>query len=368
MFYLFSGLLITLYIWLIIWFYKGWKSIATYKFSKPGSTFVTVIIPFRNEEIHIPPLLKALKRQTYPSSKWKAIFVDDHSADRSCPLILSEFPEAELIILPSGVFGKKSALEYGAKKSKAELLLFTDADCIPGNNWISSMVSFYESTNPFLISGPVIQEAGISFLSKFQALEFLSLSGSGAASFGNQNPIMVNGANLAVRRDIYIKNLKNRYNTTPSGDDIFLLLSLKKNYPEKLVYLKSGDAIVRTSSMPGLKSFILQRLRWTSKARYYKDTSIILISILVFFLNFWLMVCIICGLFISGFFIIWGGLFLLKSLADYIFLRKVADFTGQGRLLKIFVLSQLVYFLYIGFTGIVGNLTTVKWKGRKIKA
>jgi cellulose synthase/poly-beta-1,6-N-acetylglucosamine synthase-like glycosyltransferase len=338
-----------------------------HSFSTPGTTFVTVIIPFRNEEIHIPSLLKALKSQTYPTGKWNVLFVDDHSTDRSCTLIQSGFPEAELIFLPSDVLGKKSALEYGAKIAKGELLLFTDADCTPGNKWISSMVSYYESIHPVLISAPVILEAGNSFFSKFQALEFLSLSGSGAASFGNQNPIMANGANLAVRRDIYIENLENRFITTPSGDDIFLLLSLKKKYPGKLVYLKSDDAIVRTSSMPNLKSFILQRLRWTSKARHYKDKSIILTSILVFFVNFWLLACIVSGLFISGFFIIWGAVFLLKSSADYIFLKKVAGFTGQGSLLKIFVLSQLVYFLYIGFTGIVGNLTAVKWKERKIK-
>jgi poly-beta-1,6-N-acetyl-D-glucosamine synthase len=351
-----------LYFWLIMWFYKGWNRITTQSFIKPGCTFVTVIISFRNEEAHIPILLKALKSQDYPSSNWNALFVDDHSSDQSCTLIRSGFPEAELIFLPSDVLGKKSALEYGAKKSKAELLLFTDADCIPGCKWISSMVSFYESKQPVLISGPVIQEAGTSFLSKFQALEFLSLSGSGAASFGNQNPIMANGANLAVRRDVYIENLENRFNSTPSGDDIFLLLSLKKKYPRNLAYLKSCDAIIRTSSMPNLKLFIQQRLRWTSKARYYKDKSIILTSILVFIINFWLIVCIV-----SGFFIIWGAVFLLKSLADYIFLKKVAGFTGQVSLLKIFVLSQLVYFLYIGFTGIVGNLTAVKWKERKIK-
>ena len=366
--YLFSGILITLYIWLILWFYKGWSNIATHSVINRGSTFVTVIIPFRNEEIHIPSLVQALESQTYPSDKWNIIFVDDHSADQSCNLIRSTLPEAELIHLPSDISGKKSALEYGAVRSNAELLLFTDADCIPGNKWISSIVSYYESIHPVLISGPVIMEAGNSFLSKFQALEFLSLSASGAASFGNKNPIMTNGANLAVRRDVYIEYLGNSHNITPSGDDIFLLLSLKKKYPGNLVYLKSVDAIIRTFPVPDLKSFILQRLRWTSKARYYRDTSIISVAVLVFLINFWLIVCIVSGFFIPGFFIIWGLIFFLKFSADYIFLRKVAGFTEQDSLLKNFVLSQLVYFLYIGFTGIVGNLTAVKWKGRKIKA
>ena len=357
-----------LYIWLIIWLYKGWNRIGTFSISGQNNTFITVIIPFRNEEIHLLSLVKALKSQTYPMNNRNVIFVDDHSSDQSCFLIRSTFPEAELIHLPSDIFGKKSALEYGAKKSNAELLIFTDADCIPGNKWISSIVSFYERTNPVLISGPVIMESGNSFFTKFQALEFLSLSASGAASFGNKNLIMANGANMAIRRDVYIENLNSRYSKTPSGDDIFLMLSLKKKYPGKLVYLKSVDAIIRTFPMPDIKSFILQRLRWTSKTRYYGDTSIILIAILVFLVNFWLIASIVAGLFLPGFFIIWGVVFLLKILSDYIFLRKVAVFTGQNGLLKIIVLSQIVYFLYIGFTGIVGNLTAVKWKGRKIRA
>ncbi len=351
---------------LIVWFYKGWTRIPQFTSSDHGKTYVSVIIPFRDEETNIPLLLKALKSQNYSNDRWKAIFVDDHSVDQSSELIKSGFPEAEIIQLPADIFGKKSALEFGAHTAKSDLLLFTDADCIPGRNWISTIVSRYENGFPVLISGPVIMDAGNSFLSNFQALEFLSLIGSGAASFGNNNPIMANGANLAVRRDIYIESLENRYISTPSGDDIFLVLSLKNKYPGKLVFLKSEDAIVRTFPMPDLLKFIRQRLRWTSKSRYYKDKFIIITSLLVFIVNFWLLVCFVSGFFILEFFIAWGMIFILKSIADRFFLKKVASFSGQGSLLRIFVLSQFVYFLYIVFTGIAGNLIKVKWKERII--
>jgi hypothetical protein len=127
------------------------------------------------------------------------------------------------------------------------------------------------------------------------------------------------------------------------------------------------DALVTTFPMPDLKQFVQQRLRWVSKTRYYKDKWIILTAALVLMINLWLLFCVVSGFFISEFFIIWGATFIMKSFGDYLFLRKVTGFTGQGHLLRNFVLSQFVYFLYISFAGIIGNLIKVKWKERKIK-
>ena len=368
--YLFSAFITILYLWLILYLNNGWSAIPEYITIHQGKTFVTVIIPFRNEEDNITLLLAALKNQKYDNNKWDIIFVDDHSIDNSAEIIrsfISNFPKAELISLPLSETGKKSALAHAAIKTNAELLLFTDADCIMGDKWISSVVSYYEENKNVFISAPVLIQSGNSFFSKFQRLEFLSLSGSGAASFGNSNPIMTNGANMAVKRDIYLESLEYLMENTPSGDDIFLLLHLKKKYPDKLGYLKSKDAIVNTSPMPDLSSFIKQRLRWVSKARYYSDKYIIATAIIVFLINLLLLVSFVMGFIISDFFIVWILIFILKSIIDYRFLRKISKFMGSKISVGFFIINQLIYFFYIVFTGFLGNLISIKWKERKIK-
>ncbi len=368
--YVFALIFFLFYAYLIYRFIQGWENLPTVLNYTKANTIVTVIIPFRNEEKNIIPLIKSLKKQNYPTDMWNVLFVNDHSTDQSCNLVLSEltdFTNAKLIHLSSAYSGKKSALEYGALKTNADLLLFTDADCTAVYTWISAIVSIYQTSHPFLISAPVGMEPGISFFSKFQTIEFLGLIGSGAASFGINNPILVNGANLAVKREIYIEYLSKKQIRTPSGDDIFLLLNLKKKYPDKLIFLKSGDACIKTSCMSDIKSFLIQRFRWTSKARYYKDTSIILIALLIFLTNLSLLILFVSGFFNFRFLILWIMVFILKSIADYIFLKKVITFFDQKALLKYFVLSQFVYFIYIGFTGILGNIIALRWKDRKIQ-
>ena len=368
--YCISILLIFLYILLIACFIRSWNSLPSYDLFSPGKTTVTVIIPFRNEERNMQSIVRALEKQTYPLHQWKVLFVDDHSSDKSVEVLSScliNMPNAGLISTPSAMHGKKSALQYAAERTGSELLLFTDADCTMGEDWICSMVSFYENKRPFFISGPVILEAGDSFFSKFQSLEFLSLAGSSAASFACGNPIMANGANIAVNREIYLESIDEQVNATPSGDDVFLLLYIKKNYPGKLCYLKSSSAIVTTKPATDMRSFLNQRLRWVSKARYYRDSSVILTAILVFMLNSCIIACLIAGFFRAEFFIPCAIMIPGKSIIDFIFLRKISEFTGQVKILRIFAFSELVYFLYVVIAGLFGNIMSVKWKERKIK-
>lgn len=367
--YVFTGLLILSYLFLVINFIRGWNVIPEYQGTNTHNTSVTVIIAFRNEESTLSCLLEKLKHQDYPLGKWNIIFVNDHSTDKSVEILkagINGFNSAVILNLPEGLSGKKSALAFGAQNTGAELLIFTDADCLPGKKWISSIVSGYERYLPVLISAPVIMEYEPDFFSRFQALEFLSLVGSGAASFGQGNPIMLNGANLAVRRDIYIENQGLIKNRVTSGDDIFILLGLKKKYPGGLIFLKCRDAIIRTFPLHGLRSFFSQRIRWVSKARYYRDLKLIATAILVFMVNFLLMMSLVFGIFIPRYLLLFGCVFILKSAVDYIFLRKVADFTGQRELLKYLVFSQAIYFLYTGITGFIGNFVSYRWKERKI--
>src|SRR4051812_19175643 len=59
-----------------------------------------------------------------------------------------------------------------------------------------------------------------------------------------------------------------------SGDDMLLMHKISNKYPDKVHYLKSKQAIVASLPMQTWKDFFDQRIRWSSKARFYDDKRI----------------------------------------------------------------------------------------------
>ena len=359
------------YILLISRYMKGWNSILEYRNENKGLLInISLIVAFRNEEENLPALLTALQDQSYPSARTEIIFVDDNSDDNSTVLVrkfIDSGANAHLIRLKEPDAGKKKALSIAAATAKGELLIFTDADAIPDNNWIKTIVSCYIDKKPVLIASPVVINPAVSFFDRFQSLEFYSLIGTTAGSFGLNDPIMLNGANFAIERNVYLDSISFLQSHSLSGDDMFLLLHLKKNFSGRLIFLKSPEAIVRIKPQPGVSDFISQRFRWTSKSKYYRDKSLILSALIVLLTNLWLLNCLVMVFFNPLFIIIGGGVFIAKTLVDYVFLKKVLRFFRMENLLRLFVLSQFLYFLYISFIGIGGNIFPSKWKGRLVK-
>lgn len=88
---------------------------------------VSVIIPARNEEARLPPLLASLARQDYPN--YEVIVIDDNSTDRTAALARDAGAKTlTLTELKHGWLGKPRACWVGAQQSTGDLLVFLDAD------------------------------------------------------------------------------------------------------------------------------------------------------------------------------------------------------------------------------------------------
>lgn len=88
---------------------------------------VSVIIPARNEETRLPPLLRSLQTQDYPD--YEVIVVDDHSTDGTAAL--AHAAGVRLLTateLPPGWLGKPHACWLGAQQARGDLFVFLDAD------------------------------------------------------------------------------------------------------------------------------------------------------------------------------------------------------------------------------------------------
>ena len=129
------------------------------------------------------------------------------------------------------------------------------------------MLSIFNDKSVNMVSGPVMFIEN-NILDQIQNLEFLSLIGTGAASIGLQRPLFCNGANLAIRKTIFEKNKNKIRNEISSGDDVFLMHSVKKNSKKSIRFMKSFEAIVFTQPKKNINDFINQRKRWTKNKKY----------------------------------------------------------------------------------------------------
>lgn len=357
---------------MLILFIRGWNNTAVNKNTELTKEInVSVIVPARNEEKNLEFLLNDLKKQNYPFSNYEVILVDDHSDD-STSEIITRFSSANNnflhISLQKNERGKKSAIKKAVSLSKGDLILTTDADCRLSAMWISSFVFLYNKNKPKIIAGPVLMDYSGDFFSRMQSLEFISLIGSGAGAIGAGHPIMCNGANLAFEKEAFTEEMKqSNKDSFASGDDIFFMLKIKKSNPGSIVFNKSPDAIVRTVPNYTPSGFIAQRKRWVSKSRAYRDRDIIFTAILVFLINSLILICLAGSFFSIIFLYLFSFLFLIKSIPDYFFLKRLCRFFNKPELMIVFLPLQIIYPLYIVFTAIYGNLGGYMWKQRKLR-
>lgn len=88
---------------------------------------LSIIIPARNEELRLPPLLKSLNEQHF--QHFEVLVVDDGSTDQTAQVATSfgaTVLKSEL--LENMQPGKANACAYGARFATGEWLLFLDAD------------------------------------------------------------------------------------------------------------------------------------------------------------------------------------------------------------------------------------------------
>ena len=354
------------YLFLILFFLKGWNNTDIIQNSEnQGTAKVSVIIAVRDEAINIPGLTRALIMQDYSKDLLEIIFVDDHSTDSTKEIIqLCMKGESHYSIVDSRGKGKKEALITGYQAADGDLIITTDADCIFGQKWISTIVYFYEKYDPEFIIGPVILDEGPGIFQDLQALEFLSLTGTSGGSAGIGKPVLCNGANLAFNRKIIVPDHHTMNPQFASGDDIFLLHKAKKIPERKPQFLKSHEALVTSRSQFNLKSFWNQRIRWTSKSIGYRDCETIITALVVYITNLLLLVSIILSVFNSRYILLFLGLILLKSVPDFLFMSSVTKFFRKKYLLRYFLILQFLYFFYVSIIPFAGMFGKYSWKNR----
>ena len=371
----------------------GWYKLKTYKKNTSEyTTKVSVIVPARNEEENIENCLNDIARQDFPKELFEIIAVDDNSTDSTIERIEKLIDQhkginATLIKLKDNKVptpylsldipgGKKRAITKAIEQSEGDLIVTTDADCRMGSNWLSTIVSYYESKRPKMIVAPVClynPNCQETIFEKLQTLEFIGLIGITGAAIEQKHPIMCNGANLAYEKSVFktvqgFNYFNPGHSELASGDDMHLMLKIKNSFADGIKFIKSEEAVVYTKPQTSLLEFIQQRKRWTSKTLTYKDFTVVAIAIIVYVFNISIVISLVLMFFIPPFI---GWLFILifgaKCIIDFLFLFLTTSFFKRRGLMWLYLPGQIFNLCYVTCIGIIGNLGKYRWKGRIIK-
>ncbi|WKK65615.1 glycosyltransferase family 2 protein [Lutimonas zeaxanthinifaciens] len=375
---IFAGFVIAvLYGILILYLSQGIDRLPSYKL-KVQNFFqgFSIIIPFRNEAHNLPNLLESLNALKYPKENYEIILVNDSSTDNSVAIVqdfLAANPYLKLKLIEQKEVRKapkKEAIKKAIEASSLEWIITTDADCTVPAQWLQAYNQMINTKDTKMIVAPVTYEEDTGFLHHFQVLDFLSLQGTTMGSFGQidkgfLNPFLCNGANLCYSKDAFksVDGFKGN-DHVPSGDDVFLLEKFQHTFRGEVHFLKSYEAIVKTSSQKTWKALLAQRVRWASKTSAYNSLKVKMIGLLVLAYSLALII-----LFLFGFAgkISWGSiglLFLIKFNLDFFLIFKTSKFFRQTNIMRSYFISSLIHPVYTVVVGLFSLKKNYRWKER----
>lgn len=370
LFWIFFAFFIIYFFSLILYRVGLTKPVSPQSTEKP---YVSIVIAARNEAKRIPQLIESLKVQDYPREKFEVIIVDDDSSDGTYALLqkmASDFPHLKVLStrgLSSPYHYKKSAMSLGIEKAQGEIILTTDADCLMGPNWVSTILGYFRKE-----IGMVVGFSGIKYgrkmFSKLQALDYLQLM---AGSQGTANLGIIwacSGQNLAFRKSIFQKvggyrQLMDRV----GGDDSLFMQVVRKKTGTGVVFASDTRSWVETEPLRNLSTFLRQHIRWASEANYmYKlNPTLFFVIISTFIANLSLVFYAVLAL--AGCAIIKPFIFfvLLKLAGEGIVALKATAVYKRKDLLKVFFpwfVLQIPYIVFMGIFSFWGN--RMSWNRR----
>ncbi len=184
----------------------------------------------------------------------------------------SEFKNLNVIPLTQealGIPGKKFPLSMGIKSTRYEVVLLTDADCIPASEqWIQKMQQGYEPGIDIVLGYGAYHKKN-NLLNKFirfetfhTALQYFSFALAG-------KPYMGVGRNLSYKRDIFIRNKGfSSINHVPGGDDDLFINKVATNSNTAIVIDKEAHTLSEPKT--NWLEWIKQKNRHYTTSKYYQ--------------------------------------------------------------------------------------------------
>jgi len=355
----------------ILWLTDGIRRLSISNDDTTTLPEVTVIVSARNEESNLPNLIPALVDQTYPHDLIKLIIVNDRSTDSTAEIlqkISDEISNLTIITInetPDGWAPKKWALNTAINTVTTEIILQTDADCIPHKEWAKTMVHPFSNPAIGFVSGPAPLTNKTTLIDSLYELDSLAQDAFSAGGLSQGMVFSCTGRNMGFSKQAF--DDVNGYENVShfiSGDDDLLLHKITVHPSYQAQFVLSERAVVDSPPPSSLTQFVHQRLRFASKGfLYYNIKTSTPLKIVLPFLYITNVIALLSLFnFIETAHFYWMWPWLIKSLVDGVLTYTFYHEIGRKWSLQTMLLLSLVHPLYIVTFGILGPLTTFEWK------
>ncbi|MEQ1624339.1 MAG: glycosyltransferase [Sediminibacterium sp.] len=313
---------------------------------------VSVVVCARDEAENIMKNLPGILMQEYKSSH-ELVLVNDNSTDESRYLIdelrktFKHINHIELTQEAKMISGKKFPLSMGIRSSKHEIVLLTDADCVPASEfWIQKMQdAYHDNTEIVLGYGAYHKKPGllnklIRFETFHTALQYLSYALAG-------KPYMGVGRNLSYKKDVFLRNKGfSSINQIPSGDDDLFINQVATADNIGIVI----DPQAHTLSEPKRtwNEWMSQKYRHYTTAKYYKSSHKFLLGLYSFTLFFTYPLLAVSIIFFNWWMAlaVFGVRFIIQAIVLYKSMKKL----NEADLWPWFLFFDIWMFFFYIFT------------------
>lgn len=235
---------------------------------------ISVVICARNEAENLLEHLPKIFDQQYKN--FEVIIVNDCSIDETEDVLRAfknKHRNCKIVMLKENdlfIGGKKFALTMGIKAAKNDIVLFTDADCIPGSeHWIEEIATSFLQGQTEIVLGYGAYRKERTFLNKLIRFDAFII-GLKSLSFALAGiPYMGVGRNLVYRKTLFFRNkgFASHQHISFGDDDLFVNEAANKNNTRIAASL---DA--KTISIPKktFKDWFKQKKRHLRTSAYYK--------------------------------------------------------------------------------------------------
>jgi glycosyltransferase involved in cell wall biosynthesis len=128
-------------------------------------SFVSIVLPTRNEEKNIETCLKSILNLDFPKGRYEILVIDGKSTDRTVE-IASKYP---VRIIENPKFKIGPAHNIGVKEAKGDIIAFTDADVRVDVHWLTFLVEHFNNPDVGCVIGGQTCIFGDQFISKIRA-------------------------------------------------------------------------------------------------------------------------------------------------------------------------------------------------------
>ncbi len=217
---------------------------------------VSIIIPAYNEEGSIERTIKSALNLDYPSEKLEIIIIDDGSKDNTYS-IAKKLESKKVRVFTKKNGGKGSALNFGIKKAKGEIVISMDADTFVKKDSLKIMVGHFINDKVWSVapSMGVYNPKGI--LARIVQIEYY-MGVFLRKSFATVNAIHITpGAFSAYRRSFFLKY--GGYDENNLTEDLEVALRIQRHHG---IIANASKAVAYTLSPESFKALSIQRRRW----------------------------------------------------------------------------------------------------------